>query len=133
MFARLVVAPLVLAAILTLSACTAASGNKAIHDPERIAQVKKGETTKDEVLDLFGSPTMTTFGDDDKNYETWHWTYSKSETRGTTFIPVVGGVFGGADTEASSLTIVFNEKGIVQKVGAGRQEGGAGGIQDSNR
>ena len=41
-------------------------------------------------------------------------------------------VAGGYDAKSASVTVIFDEKGVVNRVGQGRMEGG-GGIQDLGR
>lgn len=51
--------------------------------------------------------------------------YSSSKVRGESYIPVVGMAAGGADYETRNLVILFNENGVVEKVGQGQDKGSA--------
>ena len=64
------------------------------------------------------------------NTEEWEYVYQRAQVRGASFIPVVGLFAGGADVTGSTLTILFNNAGIVQKVGSGRISGGGGSLSD---
>jgi outer membrane protein assembly factor BamE (lipoprotein component of BamABCDE complex) len=71
--------------------------------PEAIAQIQVGKTTQEQVMSLLGSPsTIMTFGD-----ETWHYIYQKVETV-SFFTPKV--------TDSNTLTIVFDDKGLVKNI-----------------
>jgi len=116
---------------LTLTACVSAEGNKQIGNDELISKIEKGVTTKTEVTEMFGDPTRIEFIANDE--EIWYYEYTRSEIRGTSFIPYVGLFAGGADTQQNSLVINFDRRGVVKRFGKGGSTGGGGGLQDRNR
>ena len=118
-----------LAAFLT--GCVHAHGTKAAADTEARSKVIKGVTTKSEVHQLLGKPTGIT--DMGEKGEMWTYTYSKTQARATNFIPIVGSLAGGADTETHSVSIKFDLQGVVQTISEYDSQGGGGGIQDLNR
>ena len=114
--------------ILFTIGCVSYSGNKIIADRSVTSQIKPNVTTKDEVRTLCGEPTNIQFTDEDE--EIWSYYYTKTKTRAGSYIPLVGLVAGGADTETHSLVVKFTEDGIVKKAATGGSTGGGGGIQD---
>ncbi len=65
---------------LGLGACVARQDSRgAVIDPERVAQIKEGETTQSAVRQLMGSPsTTTTFAQSGKN--TWYYISKQTES-----------------------------------------------------
>ena len=124
---------LVLSAVLplVLMGCVSADGNKDIGNAEVLSQIKPNESTKADVRARLGPPTDTTYTA--AGQEIWKYTYMRSEMRATNFIPIVGGVVGGADTKSATLTILWHENDTVQKVSGGSSLGGGGGLQDADR
>ena len=106
----------------------ATAGNKQISEPGTVAKIEEGKSTKDDVRALVGEPTKVNFRDN--NTEVWEYIYKRGQVRPATFIPVVGWFAGGADVTGSTLTVLFNDKGIVQKVGSGKISGGGGSLTD---
>jgi outer membrane protein assembly factor BamE (lipoprotein component of BamABCDE complex) len=118
------------ALMIGVSGCVSAMGSKRSADPTLVAQIKEHRTTKDEVRPIIGDPNAVSFMQDD---EVWTYTYCKMTMRPTNWIPYVNLVAGGYDTQSASVTVIFDEKGVVKRVGQGRMEGGGGGIQDLKR
>jgi outer membrane protein assembly factor BamE (lipoprotein component of BamABCDE complex) len=116
---------------VAVAGCVSYHGNKKITDPEITSQIKEGKTTKAEVEKLLGEPAHVSFDADDAPI--WRYTYVRSESRGLTFIPYVGTLFGGADTQTKNMTIKFTKAGIVRVVGIGGTTGGGGGLQDQGK
>jgi outer membrane protein assembly factor BamE (lipoprotein component of BamABCDE complex) len=112
---------------LAVSAC-ASAGNKQITDTAAVAKIEEGKSTKADVRALVGEPTKVNFRDN--NTEVWEYVYTRGQVRPATFVPVVGWFAGGMDTTGSTLTILFNNNGIVQKVGSGKISGGGGSLSD---
>ena len=112
---------------LAVSAC-ASSGNKQITDTGAVAKIEEGKSTKADVRALVGEPTKVNFREN--NTEVWEYVYTRGQVRPATFVPVVGWFAGGMDTTGSTLTILFNNNGIVQKVGSGKISGGGGSLSD---
>ena len=117
-----------LSILIFISGCTTA-GNKQISESGTVAKIEEGKSTKADVKALVGEPTKVNFKDNG-NTEEWEYVYKRGQVRPASFIPVVGWFAGGADMTGSTLTILFNNAGIVQKVGSGRISGGGGSLSD---
>jgi len=111
-----------------ISGCTT-TGNKQISESGTVAKIEEGKSTKADVKALVGEPTKVNFKDNG-NTEEWEYVYKRGQVRPASFIPVVGWFAGGADMTGSTLTILFNNAGIVQKVGSGKISGGGGSLTD---
>ena len=114
------------AAMAVLAGCSS-YGNKAIDDPNKVAQVVPGKT-KDQVRQAIGEPGHMAFMAN--NEEQWTYNYTRSETRWYSFLPWVGSAVGGADSKEKNLNIIFDSKGLVKKVGKGSSSGGHGSVTD---
>lgn len=68
------------------------------------AKIVKGKTTRNDVLASFGEPDSRSLVDCE---EQWSYTMYNSQSKATSFIPVVGLLAGGADTQTKSLSISF--------------------------
>ena len=113
-------------------------------DEAAISQIKIGTTTKEDVRRLLGKPNSigkgsgnlsvgTTFPvnpdaprTSHSNYEIWGYSHITVETDPATFIPIVGFFAEGATSNVTSVTIYFDEKGIVQYVQTTESQGHSG-------
>lgn len=98
-----------MAAFLLLPGCFAV-GNARILEPERIARIVVGTSTRDEVREILGSPsnvTTTTGGFLGLGgpVEIWTYMYSRTDIDGRAFIPLVGMAI--AMSEAKSRMAIF--------------------------
>jgi outer membrane protein assembly factor BamE (lipoprotein component of BamABCDE complex) len=105
LFRALALAAAVSALSLSLSACgvsrIAIRGNQP--DPERIAELKPGEVSKDDILDSIGSPSsINTFGK-----ETWYYISERTETVAFLAPKVL---------ERKVLIVEFNDKGMMSQI-----------------
>lgn len=91
-------------------------GNPQVADPDVVAQIVPGETTKVDVLALVGRPTAVDF--DVNEREKWLYTYTLTKVSGRQMIPIFG-MFASPDTETHSLTILFDDDNVVRKVAGG--------------
>lgn len=103
-------------------------GNQAITDQNKISQIQRGVTTKEQVRALIGDPMGVTFTENDD--EVWSYLLTKTQVRAAGFIPIVGIFAGGADTQTHTLTIKYDKNGIVKAYGSGKMIGGAGSVFD---
>ncbi len=94
---------------LTVAGCVSI-GHKL--DPEKMDQIKKGETTRDQTIALLGSPDQVA-KDSDSNV-TFSYIYSRSTPKPATFIPIVGLFAGGADIQNQTFLVTFGPNGIVK-------------------
>ncbi|EGX4304155.1 TPA: hypothetical protein QCJ74_004861 [Enterobacter mori] len=94
--------------VFLLSGCSI-SGNQNLKNetPQSLqSKIIKNKTTKTELLTKLGEPdTRTTL--DDGN-EQWKYFMSNNQFNATTFIPVVGLLTGGSQTQSKTLEIDFN-------------------------
>ncbi len=112
--------------LLTMIICLfflgcATIGNEQISKSEIISKIEIGKSTKTDMRSLFGEPTKVNFQENGK--EIWEYIYKKGQVKPATFIPLVGIFAGGAKIEGNTLTIMFNDKGVVEKYGTGKIEG----------
>ncbi len=100
------------AVALSLSACESRLNTRGnLLDPERIADIRPGELSRDEVAEILGSPSsVTPFGSD-----TWYYISQRTATFAF-FAPEV--------TERQIVVISFNKDGKVTKVDTLGLEGG---------
>ena len=94
--------------VFLLSGCST-SGNQNLKNetPQSLqSKIIKNKTTKTELLTKLGEPdTRTTL--DDGN-EQWRYFMYNNQFNASTFIPVVGLLTGGSQTQSKSLEIDFN-------------------------
>ena len=81
------------------------------YDPAKTTALKRGETTREDVVHLFGQPPTRTQHADGR--ESYIYTYVHSQVSGKTFIPVYGAFAGGARTHVQILTVNFDHAGKV--------------------
>lgn len=96
-----------------LSACVSA-GNASIANvnSETVStQIVKGKTTKDQVRALYGNPNATTSMMDGS--EVWVYTFTHAHAKAASFIPIVGAFAGGAIGETKNISIIFDQRGVV--------------------
>ncbi len=103
------------------------AGNEQIRDEATTQKIKPGVTTKAEVEQLLGKPTEVTFSDDGS--ETWKYVLTKSQMRGSAFVPIVNIFSAGVDIQTYTVTVRYKD-GIVKSLGKGESKGGAGSVFD---
>lgn len=106
--------------ILLLLASCASSGVKI--DQHSMAQFHKGKTTYSEVIAALGQPSQS--GLDDTGERTISYFYMSAQARPESFIPVIGGLVGGIDSETSTASFFFDARGVLVK--SSQSEGGMG-------
>ena len=101
-------------------------GNADVCDPEVIGQIKKGESTREDVKQLIGEPDKVEGAVNQG--ELWKYSYqvtmptgsaSKTESRG-------GSGMVQIDKENCNLHVYFEKNGIVRKVQESKISGGSG-------
>ena len=70
--------------------------------------------TKDVVVALVGEPMTKAFGQD--GAEVWSYYYTHAQVKASTFIPIIGGFVGGADSRSKQLAVRFGQDGKVNAV-----------------
>lgn len=107
----------VLIAVFALSACMS-MGTKV--DQEKLSQFVKGKTTYAEVVQKLGKPTQNTINSD--GTRTITYVYAQSQANAASFIPIVGGFLGGAESENTTVALNFDKKSLLTSYTA--SEGG---------
>jgi outer membrane protein assembly factor BamE (lipoprotein component of BamABCDE complex) len=95
--------------VLGVVGCAMKMGTREITDEAKFAQIKVGETTKAQLVALFGKPdavTQTT-SSERGDEEIWQYLYIRSVVKPETFIPFAGIFVGGADTTTAVLLLYF--------------------------
>ena len=73
--------------------------------PEQLAGFKKGVTTESDVVSRLGNPNGRLI--DSEGTTIYTYTYVHAEPRASSFIPIVGPLVGGADSEVTTTTFRF--------------------------
>ena len=97
-----------LATALLITGC-ASVGHKL--DESKVDQIKKGVTTRDQVVQLVGSPNQITR--DGFGRVIFQYIYSRATTKASTFIPIVGAFAGGANVQTQMLMVTFDTNNVV--------------------
>jgi hypothetical protein len=92
----------------TLAACISAGVDV---KPEQLSKFKQDVTTLEEVVTELGSPTAQTALRDGSTVLIY--SFVTSRPRPESFIPFIGPLFGGADTQSSTVVFEFDEHGIL--------------------
>lgn len=106
---------IMIALAAVLSGCYSI-GNRDIVDSEIVAGIVSGTTAKSKVEELLGKPTWLCFDDGDQ--AEWHYCYTITTPSFRQFIPLVA-LFAGPNTTLHTLTLRFDENGVVSAMGAG--------------
>ena len=112
---------LVAFSIYLLSGC-AATGVQV--KEENLKSFVEGKTTIEEVVNALGEPTSTMRNSD--GTKILMYIYMSSTVRPETFIPIVGGFVGGADTKSSNVMLNFNQSGVLQSYSTSESNMGTG-------
>lgn len=99
--------------LLVFCGC-ATAGNLAIQKKDKVDQIKVGVTTKRQVQELIGSPTMVQFGAE--GMENWTYVVTTATMNPAAVIPVVGLFANKYETESTTLVLAFDDKGVVHKM-----------------
>lgn len=116
-FAQSVLALCLFAGFTGCSSVNAESGT--LMSQDKIAQIKKGVTTRAEVEALLGPPANVAMMPEGKRVMSYSYTSTKGEGHATaaSFIPYVGMFAGGTKTEGQmriqNLQVMLNAQGIV--------------------
>ncbi len=74
-------------------------------DESQVSQIKKGETTESQLLEMFGAPQNRTV--DSEGMTTLTWIYQESAVKGESFIPYAGAFLGGNRSNHKNLNVVL--------------------------
>lgn len=93
---------------LVISGC-AASGTKV--SEEQAQSFRVGASTYADVVAAFGNPTSTSVSTAGGRTATYSYTSTRAQPQN--FIPYVGPLVSGYDTQTSSVTFTFDDRGIL--------------------
>lgn len=112
---------LALCILLGLFACSSTSYESGTQiSADKVAQIKKGITTRAEVEALLGPPAFVSMLPEGKRMMSYSYSSTKAEGHATaaTYIPYVGIFAGGgrgeAQTRIQTLQIMLDAKGVVE-------------------
>jgi outer membrane protein assembly factor BamE (lipoprotein component of BamABCDE complex) len=87
-------------------------------EPERIAQIEVGKSTKEDVTRLLGAPTDIIFSNKQLDpLRTFAYEYDRAVTK-TTGLTLIIVTFINADTKRDHVLVFFDDRGVVSAVGA---------------
>jgi len=92
---------------LALVGC-ASSGNN--FDDGKISQIKKGETTEQDLVSMFGEPQNRSVNSD--GIVTITWMYAESRVKAQSFIPYAGAFMGGGTSKAKTLMVTLADNKV---------------------
>jgi outer membrane protein assembly factor BamE (lipoprotein component of BamABCDE complex) len=98
--------------ILGLALCGCATSGRKL-DQSKVDAIKKGETTRDQVIKLIGSPDQVAKSSSGDTVFTY--SFMRATVKGSTFIPIVGAFAGGVDTQNQMVMITFGPDGVVKE------------------
>lgn len=81
---------------------------------EDIGKIKEGETTRIQVIEILGSPPISSLTSDGKEIFTYHFSSLKMSPQN--FIPVVGLIQSRTNMDIQMTHVLFSREGIVEKV-----------------
>jgi outer membrane protein assembly factor BamE (lipoprotein component of BamABCDE complex) len=99
--------------VIALLLISCASVGKPI-DQEKAAQIKEGQTTKQQVYDLIGSPDRVMTMGMGETY--WYYSFARVTTKPATFVPVVGIFAGGHNVQSQYFMVCFGPDNIVKRI-----------------
>lgn len=91
--------------LIALAACMS-SGVRV--DPSRLADLRKGETTAEQVMVLLGRPTSILSKSDGTRMLTY--SYSEARADAASYIPIIGAFAGGVDGRHSMVLLRFDAR-----------------------
>jgi hypothetical protein len=102
--------PIALVSAALFAGCASVGNN---FDEGKVSQIKKGETTEAELLEMFHEPQHRTLNSEGQTILTWM--YSESSVKGESFIPYAGPFVGGTRSKSKSLSVTLQD-GKVQSL-----------------
>ena len=117
--------PIALVSAALFAGCASVGNN---FDDSKVSQIKKGETTEAELIQIIGEPQNRTVNSEGRTVVTW--TYAESQVRGESFIPYAGAFMGGHDTKSKSLTVTLQDGKAMSFASSGGGIGSRGMTQD---
>ncbi len=100
--------------LFVLAGCASYGGPRIAQ--EKLAQVKEGQTTRAQVIELLGQPFTSTLTSDGKEVFMYYSGTARSSAQN--FIPVVNLVQSKMNMDTQTINVLFNKDGIVEKMTA---------------
>jgi outer membrane protein assembly factor BamE (lipoprotein component of BamABCDE complex) len=83
-------------------------------DQSAADKIEKGKTTRDQVVNLLGSPDrITRRGNGDTIFM---YNYMRATAKPATFIPIFGPLVGGANVQHQMYMVTFDSNGVVKDI-----------------
>ncbi|HML10069.1 MAG TPA: outer membrane protein assembly factor BamE [Stellaceae bacterium] len=102
--ARRALRPTAVALALVLAACVVSEDQRGnLPDPDKLAEVKPGSTTKEQIVKILGSPSSESTFDDDT------WYYISRKTKQVAF-------FAPQVLDQQVFIVDFDDKGVVKDI-----------------
>jgi hypothetical protein len=105
-----------IAASAVLGGCCVSAGNEALKDQSQTSvgnSIVEGKSNKADVQTAFGSANKVSFTD--AGLEIWSYEFDHATPRAINYVPVLNLPVHGANVEKKTLTVLFDERGIVKK------------------
>ena|SRR5690554_1942902 len=110
-----------LAATITLTGCATHHGSQVSRSD--FDQIIVGKTTKSEVINLLGEPNGSGTGSyQDGGTEWYSYVGASASASPANYLPYIGSLFGGIDTEGTSAHIYFDPEGVVTNTAYSNQK-----------
>lgn len=111
-----ILAAVSIAASAVLAGCAVSAGNEALKNQSQTSvgsSTVEGKSTKADVQAAFGSANKVSFTD--TGLEIWNYEFDHATPQAINYVPVLNLLAHGANVEKKTLTVLFDEKGIVKK------------------
>lgn len=108
-------------AVFLLSGC--ASGGVKVEE-RQLSSFERGRTTYSQVIGQLGAPTANTLMNDGRRVIVY--TFVQAQARPESFIPIVGIFVGGADSQATSASLIFDREGVLESYSSTQAQYGMG-------
>lgn len=105
-----------IAASAVLAGCAVSAGNEALRDQSQTSvssSIVEGKSTKADVQAAFGSANKVSLTD--AGLEIWNYEFDHATPQAINYVSVLNLLAHGANVEKKSLTVLFDEKGVVKK------------------
>jgi len=90
---------------------------------EQVAKFKRGETKEAEIVAALGKPTTVTTHN---GIRMLAYSGVQAQARPASFIPIIGGLVGGADSRYSIVMFSFDANGVLKDITSTQSATGSG-------
>jgi hypothetical protein len=97
-----------------LTGCATNIGNRNTTDIGRFMNLEKNTSTKNDVYTEFGQPHDVNYIANNESF--WTYYYTKMEMSGATFVPFIGLVAGGSNTDTTVTDFYFDRDAVFTKI-----------------